>query len=183
MTNLLTNPKFTSGLDSRGNPIPSLNGWTVDNLATWHVGCKAGVCAAQCDQDEKTTKAGEAYIAGWPLHTDGRLYQDVTLLEPHSQISLSLTEVQHHGDNVAVVTVYGRVDGDWQVIWQRPGFGDDVPANTVDNRTTWYTNVYVTLLEVACTEYRVEFLGRVDSGIPPSNACGWKITNVVLEVS
>lgn len=179
MTNLLTNPTF-SGFDGRGNLIASLDGWQIDNPLTWYAAVKNGISSAQCDQDMPRD-----VVVGWPLNVDGYLWQDVEVPEPHSQLSLTLSEQQHHGLNTAVITVYGLVDGNWQVIWQRVGFGEDVPVNTVENRTVWYTTVYEVVPEVICTAYRLEFHGRIDDGITPTeqDKCGWKATNLYLEVS
>jgi hypothetical protein len=174
--NLLANPNFST-LDGRGKLVASLSSWQVDDPLTWYAGLKSGISSAQCDQDMPRD-----VVTGWPLHTDGRLWQDVTVPEPHSQLSLTLSEQQHHGSNTAVVTIYGLVDGNWQIIWQRTGLAD-VPVNTVETRTIWHTNTYLITPEVICAEYRLEFFGRIDEGIPPQDACGWKITDVVFEAS
>ena len=175
--NLLINPNFSL-------PAPGgFSGWTVDTPGAWGVSYKPAATpppgtSCQCDQDYNRKLD---MIVGWPTGIEARLWQDIVLAQPASQVTFTATEIQHHGDNAAEIRLYGLVDGNWQELWSRLEFGSDVPPNTPATRDTWYTNSYIVLAE--CTEFRLEFYGRVDAGLSEGAAVGWKFTNLVLEVS
>lgn len=179
--NLLTNASF-GYYDARGKMQPSLVDWNF-TPGTWYSGVKNSIPAAQCDQDMP-----REIVTGWPLNTDGYLWQDVMvpeLAEGHTQITFSLDEQQHHGINTAVITIYGRmVDGGWVQLWQRVGLAD-VPLNTIETRTVWHHSIYTIPVPSPWPMYRLEFFGRIDDGITPTeqDKCGWKATNLYLEVS
>ena len=175
MTNLLINSSFYDG----GH---SLDGWSVDVPGTWGVSYKPSATpppgtAAQCDQDYNR-KTGT--VVGWPTGVEARLWQDIVLAQPASQVTFSATEIQHHGDNAAEIRLYGLVDGNWQELWSRLEFGDDVPTAT--RQSDWHTNTYVITPEAIYSEYRLEFYGRIDACIEAGQQCGWKFTGLSLEV-
>lgn len=178
--NLIANASF-GYFDARGKIQPSMVDWNF-TPGTWYSGVKVGIPAAQCDQDMPRD-----VVTGWPVGVDGYLWQDVMvpeLAEGHSQITFSLDEQHHHGSNTAVITIYGLVNGVEVELWSRVGLAD-VPVNTIETRTVWHHNIYTIPVPVSYPEYRLKFHGRIDDGITPTeqDKCGWKATNLYLEVS
>lgn len=168
--NLLTDPGFANGGAS----------WEHQN-GHWTHGRKWNPCEsggdAQCDQDYDKRTGG---IRGWPTGADDNLWQDVQAPSAYSQVTLRTQEIHHHGDNEAVITIYGRNDdGSWVHLWQRSEL--DFPRAT--SQTDWSAREYIFTVDNPYPELRLDFYARVDAGLEEGADVGWKFSCLELEIS
>lgn len=126
--------------------------------------------AAEMDQD-----TGRNGPIGWLMNDEDWLTQVVQAPEVHSQATFTITEIHHLVLSLVQIRLYGSYDGlEWSELWLREGMV--VPE--AQSATDWYTNAYPVASDH--THYRLEFYGKY---LDATGHDGWKITNLVLEVS
>lgn len=163
-----------------GDFFQTFTPWAMDCTDCWRLSTKPNNPSpthteAECDQD---LMGGQ--IVGWQIGTAGRLWQDVNAPNDHSYIAVSMAEVQHHGENNAAWRLYGSNGDEWEELWSRTEFGDDVPYNTASNRATWYYNTYTTTVAIPYEAYRVEASCEITACLAEDEDCGWKFTLLSL---
>lgn len=162
--NLVINPNF-SLTNSKGKVIPSFYGWQRANEKWMAVQKPAGLTQAKMGQD-----TGRDGPVGWMVGDEDWLWQDITIDEPHTRLTLTLTEIQH-GWGAAEVRLYGIGDEFYQQLFLR----EQPDAPTAQSRDDWYTFQYVITPSESFGMYRLEFYGRLDD---PDN--GWKFRALEL---
>lgn len=124
--------------------------------------------AAKLGQDSHP----DGSVTGWMIGDEDRLWQDVAALQPHSQVTLILTEIQHLVSGVAELRLYGWNGSSWQEIWFRPA--PDAPR--AQTAFDWYTFSYT--IPANFSAYRIEAYGKLNH-----SEDGWKFCQFELWVS
>lgn len=169
--NLILNPNFTAHTPVDPGNQTFANWSQISNF--WMHSPKPNFC-----QDSEAKFGQDSHqngtTTGWMIGDEDWLWQIVLMLEPHTWIVFSITEIQHMVSGVAEVRVFGSNDGGqtWEQIFFRPD--PDAPYNTKENRTSWWTFNY--LIESSHTTYKVEFHGKLLNA-----GDGWKFSCVGLK--
>lgn len=171
-----------TGLLANWNFSQSLTGWTTVNNH-WYAAPKQtgdGKWWAQCDQDWDRKKNQPR---GWLYGDEDWLSQVVAAPEPHTEVSLTVTEIQHVKNGTVVIPrLYGSYDGiEWTLLWERLTLEPDVPPVTPENRQ-FYTNTYIFPSDHPFLKFEVYGL-YLDQAVGKAAYDGYKITEVILETN
>lgn len=178
MTNLLANPNFEGGPQGRG----SLDGWQSSVPGTWAPSYKPDTpspahTACQCDQDKP-----HDVVIGWPVGVEADLWQIIEVPTAHSQIVFGISEIQHHGNNIAEIHIEGQEEnGIWSEVWARLDLSTIPPVTPTFRK--WTPSEYVLSVPAIYVRYRLRFYGRIDACIEENEQCGWKFTALNFEVA
>src|SRR5690606_22172504 len=149
--NLLVNPDFSEGF----------NGWNSVN-GHWLIhptNCDSDIWPPEmAEMDQDKTPSG---VQGWRVGDEDWLWQDVTVLQGHDELTFTIYESHHMRGGIAETRIYGSDDGaHWTELWHR-----EQPEPEADGAGKQCQPVpsyrYVIPLSRSYPFYRLEFHGKM----------------------